>query len=240
MDRAAAALGQISDLTSAPTISRAIDLFQAAVEPFGIELYRTAAIGNAVRGGMEAATVSNWSPEWERFYMGVKAFSFDPIAQEVLKGGEGFFWHDLQWTPTPVRRRFMADAAEVGHVDGFMAVRSVPGELKTLVSMASSRPLSDWTQVERGVVTFVANALISRVLYLRDVQLAPEVVALSDREKDILRHAAIGHPDKQIALALDCAHDTVRAHWRSIRRKLVANDRAHAVAVAIWSGQIAP
>jgi DNA-binding CsgD family transcriptional regulator len=134
----------------------------------------------------------------------------------------------------------MADAAEVGHVDGFMAVRSVPGELKTLVSMASSRPILDWTQIERGVVTFVANTLISRVLYLREVQLAPEVAALSDREKDILRHAALGRPDKQIALALDCAHDTVRAHWRSIRRKLVANDRAHAVAVAIWSGQIAP
>ena len=63
---------------------------------------------------------------------------------------------------------------------------------------------------------------------------------LADREKDILQHAALGQPDKQIALALDCAHDTVRAHWRSIRRKLVANDRAHAVAVAIWSGQIAP
>ncbi|MGZ3274749.1 MAG: autoinducer binding domain-containing protein [Caulobacteraceae bacterium] len=240
MDRAAAALGLISDLTSAPTISRAIDLFETAVEPFGIELYRTAAVCNTLRGGAETATVSNWSPEWERFYMGSKAFSFDPIAQEVLKGGDGFFWHDLQWSPTPIRRRFMAAAAEAGHADGFMAVRAVPGELKTLVSMASSRPLQDWTQVERGVVTFVANALMSRVLFLRDVQLAPDVTALSDREKDILRHAAIGHPDKQIALALECAHDTVRAHWRSIRRKLVANDRAHAVAVAIWSGQIAP
>jgi DNA-binding CsgD family transcriptional regulator len=239
MDRAAAALGLISDLTSAPTVPRAVDLFQAAVEPFGIELYRTAAMGNTVRGAVEAATVSNWTPEWESFYTGVKAFAFDPIIEGVLKGGDGFFWHDLSWTPTPVRRRFMADAAEAGHVDGFMAVRSAPGELKTLVSMASSRPL-DWTPVERGVVTFVANALMSRVLYLREVQLAPEITALSEREKDILRHAAVGQPDKQIALALDCAHDTVRAHWRSIRRKLAANDRAHAVAVAIWSGEIAP
>lgn len=239
MDRAAAALALIGDLTSAPTVSRAVDLFQQAVEPFGVELYRTAAVGNRVRGGVEAATVTNWSAEWEAFYFGSRAFSFDPIAQEVMKGGEGFFWHDLEWTPTPVSRRFMADAAEAGHVDGFMAVRSVAGELKSLVSMASSRPL-EWSQVERGVVTFVASTLMSRVLYLRDVQLAPRVVALSDREKDILRHAALGQPDKQIALALDCAHDTVRAHWRSIRRKLVANDRAQAVAVAIWSGQIEP
>jgi DNA-binding CsgD family transcriptional regulator len=118
-------------------------------------------------------------------------------------------------------------------------VRSAPGELKTVVSMSGSR-LMDWSQIERGVMTFVANTLMSRLLYLRDVQLAPRIVALSEREKDILQHAALGHPDKHIALALDCAHDTVRAHWRSIRRKLVASDRAHAVAVAIWSGQIAP
>jgi DNA-binding CsgD family transcriptional regulator len=240
MDRAAAALGLISDLTGAPSVTRAIDLFQAAVEPFGIELYRTAALSNQVRNPVAAATVSNWSPEWESFYMGVRAFAFDPILEEVLKGGDSFFWHDLSWTQTPVRRRFMADAAEAGLADGFMAVRSAPGELKTVVSMASSQRLEEWTQVERGVVTFVANAMISRVLYLREVQLAPDITALSDREKDILRHAALGQPDKQIALALECAHDTVRAHWRSIRRKLAANDRAHAVAVAIWSGEIAP
>ena len=239
MDRAAAALALIGDLTSAPTVSRAVDLFQQAVEPFGVELYRTAAVGNQIRGGVEAATVTNWSSEWESFYFGSRAFSFDPVAQEMMKGGDGFFWHDLEWPPTSVSRRFMADAAEAGQLDGFMAVRSVPGELKTVVSMAASRAL-DWTQVERGVVTFVASTLMSRILYLRDVQLAPTVLALSDREKDILKHAALGQPDKQIALALDCAHDTVRAHWRSIRRKLVANDRAQAVAVAIWSGQIAP
>jgi LuxR family quorum sensing-dependent transcriptional regulator len=239
MDRAAAALALITDLTGAPTVSRAVDVFQRAVEPFGVELFRTGAVANKVRGGVEATTVSNWSPEWESFYFGARAFSFDPIAREMMKGGEGFFWHDVQWTPTPNARRFMDAAAEVGHVDGFMAVRTAPGELKTVVSMAGSGSLA-WSQVERGVVTFVANALMSRLLYLRDVQLAPRVVALSDREKDILQHAALGRPDKQIALELDCAHDTVRAHWRSIRRKLVANDRAHAVAVAIWSGQIAP
>jgi len=239
MQRASVALGLINELSSAPTVSRAVDLFQQAIEPFGVDLYRSGAVGNPVRGGIDAATVGNWSLEWEQFYLGSRAFAFDPIAQEMLKGGEGFFWHDVEWEPTPARRRFMDAAAQAGHVDGFMAVRSSPGELKTVVSLSSGRPL-EWSPLERGVVTFTANALMSRLLYLRDVQLAPKVIALSDREKDILQHAAVGHPDKQTALELDCAHDTVRAHWRSIRRKLVANDRAHAVAVAIWSGQIAP
>ena len=239
MDRAADALVLVSELSSAPTVSRAVDVFQRAVEPFGVNLFRTGARGNKVRGGLEAATVGNWSQEWESFYLGSRAFAFDPIAQEMMKGSEGFFWHDVVWTPTPARRRFMDAAADAGHIDGFIAARSAPGELKTVVSMSGARPL-EWNRLERGVMTFTASTLMSRLLYLRDVQLAPKVTALSDREKDILQHAALGHPDKFIALALNCAHDTIRAHWRSIRRKLVANDRAHAVAVAIWSGQIAP
>ena len=29
---------------------------------------------------MEAATVGNWSAEWEDFYVGSRAFAFDPVA----------------------------------------------------------------------------------------------------------------------------------------------------------------
>src|SRR3569623_23601 len=159
MDRASIALGLIGALSSAPTVARAVDLFQAAVEPFGVDLYRTGAVGTVVRGGLEAATVGNWSTDWESFYLGSRAFAFAPIAQEMLKGGDGFFWHDVDWVPPPGRRRFMNAAAEAGHVDGFMAVRAAPGELKTVVSMSGARPL-DWSQLERGVVTFTANALM--------------------------------------------------------------------------------
>ncbi|MDB5458321.1 MAG: transcriptional regulator, LuxR family [Caulobacteraceae bacterium] len=241
MDRTAAALALISDLSTAPTVRRAVEIFQQAIEPFGIDLYRTAAMGNLVRGGVEAATVSNWSQEWESFYMGSRAFAFDPIAQQALKGGgQGFFWHDVDQAPTLAGRRFMRDAADTGMVDGFIAVRAgAPGELRCIVSLSGSQPL-EWTDLERGVVSFIANSMMSRLLYLRDVQLSPKVRAMSEREKDILRRAALGRPDKRIAQELGCAHDTVRAHWRSIRTKLGASDRAHAVAVAIWSDQIAP
>ncbi len=239
MDRTATALGLIGELTSAATVSRAIDIFQQAVEPFGITIYRTGAIGNIVRGQVEAATITNWSSEWEEFYLGARAFTFDPVAKAVMEGAEGFFWNEVKWDPTPAKRRLMRDAAEIGMVDGFVAMRSAPGELKCMITMAAPHAL-EWTSLERGVVSFIANSLMSRLLHLRDVQLAAKVQTTSEREKDILRRAALGRSDKLIALELGCAHDTVRAHWRSIRRKLVASDRAQAVAVAIWSGQIAP
>ena len=59
MDRASAALGLVSELSTAPTVSRAVDAFQRAVEPFGVDLYSTGAVGNAVRGGLQAATLGS-------------------------------------------------------------------------------------------------------------------------------------------------------------------------------------
>lgn len=233
------ALGLIGALSEAPTVARAVDVFQQAIEPFGVTVFRTGAVGNPARSDIAAATISTWSPEWEEFYVGARAFTFDPIAQATMKGAEGFFWKDVPSPPAQAKRRLMHDAAEIGMVDGFVAMRAPPGELKSFVTMSSPVEL-EWTSLERGVVSFMANSLMSRLLHLREVQLAPKVLETSERERDILHRAALGRSDKRIALELGCAHDTVRAHWRSIRRKLAAADRAQAVAVAIWSGQIAP
>ena len=76
------------------------------------------------------------------------------------------------------------------------------------------------------------------MLYLQEIALAPAIEPLSRRETDILSHAAAGKHDKEIAKALALSPETVRFYWKSIRRKLGAADRASAVAVAMWSGQI--
>lgn len=237
MDRTAHALALIGDLTSAPTVSKVVAVFEKAIEPFGVRLYRTGVVANPERGLIEAAIVSNWPDEWTRFYRGQRAFTFDPVVAAARKG-EGFFWRDLEPGKRPEARALMRDAREVGMADGFTVVRQAAGELKTTVNMAGED--FDWSDTEVGVVSFVAQALMSRMLYLRDIQLKPAVQALSGRETAILSHAAAGHGDKTIALALDLTHETVRFYWKNIRRKLGANDRASAVAVGLWSGQIDP
>jgi DNA-binding CsgD family transcriptional regulator len=237
MDRNAHALALIGELTSAPTVAKAVAIFEKAIEPFGVKLYRTGLIANPERGLIEAAIVSNWSDEWARFYRGTRAFTFDPVVAAARKG-EGFYWRDLELPKRPEAKALMRDAREVGMIDGFTVVRAQPGELKTTVNMAGDA--LEWTEIEQGVVSFLAQALMSRMLYLRDIQLKPAVQALSGRETAILSHAAAGHGDKVIALALDLSHETVRFYWKNIRKKLGAADRAHAVAVGLWSGQIDP
>jgi DNA-binding NarL/FixJ family response regulator len=62
--------------------------------------------------------------------------------------------------------------------------------------------------------------------------------ALSQREIEVLRRVAAGGANKIIAGELNISEETVKAHMRSILAKLSANDRTHAVMIALKRGII--
>lgn len=62
--------------------------------------------------------------------------------------------------------------------------------------------------------------------------------AVSPRELQVLRQVADGLSNREIALRLDIAEDTVKAHMKNILSKLGANDRTHAVTIALRRGLI--
>lgn len=60
--------------------------------------------------------------------------------------------------------------------------------------------------------------------------------ALSPREMDVLRGVAAGRSNKSIGTGLGISEETVKGHMRNILMKLGANDRTHAVAIALKRG----
>ena len=62
--------------------------------------------------------------------------------------------------------------------------------------------------------------------------------ALSKREVEVLRAVAAGNANKMVAQLLRVSEETVKAHMRSILSKLGANDRTHAVTIAVKRGII--
>jgi DNA-binding NarL/FixJ family response regulator len=79
-------------------------------------------------------------------------------------------------------------------------------------------------------------------------RLPPEVAArlaermhqseLTSREIEIVEHIASGLSNKQIAAALGIGEATVKTHVNNIMGKLGANDRTHAVTIALRRGFI--
>ncbi len=62
--------------------------------------------------------------------------------------------------------------------------------------------------------------------------------ALTEREIAVLKRVAVGSANKQIAVTLGISEETVKAHMKSILAKLSANDRTHAVTIALNRGII--
>ena len=62
--------------------------------------------------------------------------------------------------------------------------------------------------------------------------------SLTDRELDVLRRIAAGSSNKIVADELSISEETVKTHVRSILSKLSANDRTHAVTLALKRGLI--
>jgi len=62
--------------------------------------------------------------------------------------------------------------------------------------------------------------------------------ALTERERDVLKHVAGGNRNRDIAERLFISEDTVKVHVKHIMEKLGANDRTEAVTIALRRGII--
>jgi DNA-binding NarL/FixJ family response regulator len=60
--------------------------------------------------------------------------------------------------------------------------------------------------------------------------------ALTEREVQVLRRVAMGTANKTIAAELSVSEATIKAHMKNILAKLGANDRTHAVTIAVKRG----
>ena len=60
--------------------------------------------------------------------------------------------------------------------------------------------------------------------------------SLTDREIEVLRRVAVGTSNKIIASQLSVSEATIKGHMKSILSKLNANDRTHAVTIAMKRG----
>ena len=61
---------------------------------------------------------------------------------------------------------------------------------------------------------------------------------LTERELGVLRQVAAGNSNRRVAAELGISEETVKAHMKSILGKLAANDRTHAVTIALKRGII--
>jgi DNA-binding NarL/FixJ family response regulator len=96
------------------------------------------------------------------------------------------------------------------------------------------------------VRTDLLNAL--RTVHAGRRHIPPEIAAelaehmvessLSSRELEVLKRVAAGNSNRAVASLMYLSEDTVKSHMKNISSKLGANDRTHAVMIAVKRGII--
>ena len=97
-------------------------------------------------------------------------------------------------------------------------------------------PINECLLTKPGVALRVLKQFQDLLLVEKEVE--PLISPLSRRETEILEYIAQGNSNKEIAHALGICNQTVKNHVTSIMRKLAANDRTHAVVLALRHGLI--
>jgi DNA-binding NarL/FixJ family response regulator len=144
---------------------------------------------------------------------------------------------------------------DVSGVEAMIAIRSEFPGARMIVLTTSTGDVEIHRAMKAGAHAYLLKSMPGKQILstIRQVHvgkkcISPEIAAglaehlsddnLSEREAEVLRHAAEGHRNQDIAEKLCLAVETVKAHMKHIFEKLGATDRTQAVAIAVRRGII--
>ena len=144
---------------------------------------------------------------------------------------------------------------EMNGIDAMIAIRNEFPNARIVVLTTYSGDVQVLRALKAGARGYLLKGQVNRDLLeaIRAVhagqrRIPPELAAnlaeytagdeLTIREIDVLRLIAAGNANKEIAGQLSIAEETVKSHVTNILAKLHANDRTHAVTIALKRGII--
>jgi DNA-binding NarL/FixJ family response regulator len=144
---------------------------------------------------------------------------------------------------------------EVNGIDAIVKIRKEFPDARIIVLTTYTGDAQATRAFKAGAFGYLLKNMVRKELIdtIRTVhagkkRIPPEIVvemaqhhtddALTEREIEVLREVAAGNANKMVAQLLNISEETVKAHMRSILSKLGANDRTHAVTIAVKRGII--
>jgi DNA-binding NarL/FixJ family response regulator len=144
---------------------------------------------------------------------------------------------------------------EMGGIEAILAIRKDFPNARIIVLTIYGGDAQAVRAFKAGVSGYLLKSMLRKELVetIRSVhggkkRIPPEIAmemvehhmddALSEREIEVLRQVAAGNANKSVADHLGISEETVKAHMKSILSKLGANDRTHAVTIALKRGII--
>jgi len=142
---------------------------------------------------------------------------------------------------------------EMSGIDAIAEIRSRFPSARIIALTTYRGDVSALRALRAGAVGYLLKSQVLveltqaiRVVHAGGRRVPPEIAAelaahlgeisLSEREIQVLRLVAQGNSNKRVAAELGVTEETIKAHMSSIIGKLDANDRTHAVTIALRRG----
>jgi DNA-binding NarL/FixJ family response regulator len=144
---------------------------------------------------------------------------------------------------------------EMNGIDAIGAIRGVFPDARIIVLTTQPGDVQVSRALRAGARAYLLKGMLRkelldtiRAVHVGQKRLSPEIAAeiaehatdgaLTPREIEVLRLVAAGNANKEIGVRLSLTEVTVKSHVKNVLAKLGANDRTHAVAIALKRGII--
>jgi DNA-binding NarL/FixJ family response regulator len=157
-------------------------------------------------------------------------------------------------------RRFRPDVTlmdlqmpQMNGIEALAAIRAEFPQARIVILTTYSGDIQATRALKNGAMGYLLKGMLRtdlidmiRCVHAGQRRIPPQIAAeiaehftadaLSAREIEVLRSVAAGHSNKIVADRLFISQDTVKGHMKSVFAKLQANDRTHAVMIAMKRG----
>ena len=156
-------------------------------------------------------------------------------------------WHTMDdFTPPSERKRldeqweaFLANGAAEGWYQLYVPDRgSVPVEFSATANVLPARHLSVFIPPDKASTEEAKSALAREAAWTPVAVKDSGRLELTEREREVMTLVASGLHSSKLAERLFLSPETVKSHVQNAMGKLGAHTRAHAVAIALVTGQI--
>jgi len=144
---------------------------------------------------------------------------------------------------------------DISGIDTMIAIRSEFEDARIVVLTTFEGDVEIKRALAAGARGYVLKSMppkeladVVRQVHAGKKRIPPEVAAhlaehlsdeaLTERERDVLRHVADGNRNREIGEKLRISEETVKVHLKHIMEKLGASDRTEAVTIAVRRGFI--
>jgi DNA-binding CsgD family transcriptional regulator len=164
----------------------------------------------------------------------------------------GIAWDDVPWhsmddfTPPSARKRleeqwrtFLTTGTAEGWYELYVPDRgAVPVEFSATANVLPARHLSVFIPPDQASTGQAESALAREAAWSPVVAKGSGRMELTEREREVMTLVASGLQSGDVAERLFVSPETVKSHVQNAMAKLGVHTRAHAVAVALVTGQI--